>query len=196
MKHPSLSVVIPAAGSSVRLGQPKQLVEHNGMPLICKAVENALSLSPAEVIVVTGAYTDAVEAATRHSAARCVYHSNWAQGMGGSIAAGVAAINPDSAGLLILLCDQWRVQTTDLQTLAKTWQSDPTRIIAATTEGSLMPPAIFPARCFDELQQLGGDHGARSVINAHARLVTAVPVSNAAFDLDTKTQLEALQKPK
>jgi molybdenum cofactor cytidylyltransferase len=106
--------------------------------------------------------------------------------MGGSIAAGVAAINPDSAGLLILLCDQWRVQT----------QSDPTRIIAATTEGSLMPPAIFPARCFDELQQLGGDHGARSVINAHPRLVTAVPVSNAAFDLDTKTQLEALQKPK
>lgn len=195
MRLPSLSIVIPAAGSSERLGQPKQLVEHNGIPLICNAVENALTLSPAEVIVVTGAYAAQVEAATRHLPLHCVHNPNWAKGMGGSIAAGAAAISPGSAGLLILLCDQWRVQTTDLQTLAKTWQTDPTRITAAETEGNLMPPAIFPSGCFDELHQLDGDHGARSVIKAHPELITAVTIDNAAFDLDTKAHLELLKKP-
>lgn len=193
MKYPLLSIVIPAAGSSERLGQPKQLVEHNGTPLICKAVENALSLSPAEIIVVTGANAASIEAITEHLPIHRVYNPNWVDGMGGSIANGVAAINPESFGVLILLCDQWRVQAADLQILAKTWQIDPTRIVTAEAEGKLMPPAIFPIACFDELRQLDGEHGARSVIKAHPELTTAITINNAACDLDTKAQLEILK---
>jgi len=193
MKYPSLSVVIPAAGSSQRLGQPKQLVEHNGTPLICKAVEKAFSLTPAEIIVVTGAHATSIEAVTGHLPIRRVHNTNWANGMGGSIAKGVAAINPESFGVLILLCDQWRVQAADLQALAKTWQADPTRIVTAEAEGKLMPPAIFPIACFDELRQLDGEHGARSVINAHPGLITAITINNAACDLDTKAQMEMLK---
>lgn len=195
MKYPSLSVVIPAAGSSERLGQPKQLVEYNETPLICKAVENALSLSPAEVIVVTGAHATSIKAATEHLPIRHVHNANWANGMGGSIAVGVAAINPESFGVLILLCDQWRVQAIDLQALAKTWQADPTRIVPAEAEGKFMPPAIFPIGCLDELRRLDGRQGARSVIKAHPELITAITMKNAAFDLDTKAQMEMLKKP-
>ena len=193
MKYPLLSIVIPAAGSSERLGQPKQLVKHNGTPLICKAVDNALSLSPAEIIVVTGANAASIEAITEHLPIHRVYNPNWVDGMGGSIANGVAAINPESFGVLILLCDQWRVQAADLQILAKTWQIDPTRIVTAEAEGKLMPPAIFPIACFDELRQLDGEHGARSVIKAHPGMITAITINNAACDLDTKAQLEILK---
>jgi molybdenum cofactor cytidylyltransferase len=94
---------------------------------------------------------------------------------------------------MILLCDQYRVDSNDLQTLVKTWQSDPQRIVAAQTAGRLMPPVILPSSCFDALQQLQGDQGARNVLKNHPELITPVPIKNAAYDLDTPDQLEILK---
>ena len=44
--HPQLSIIIPAAGASERLGQPKQLVKYRGKALIRRAIENAETLAP------------------------------------------------------------------------------------------------------------------------------------------------------
>jgi CHASE2 domain-containing sensor protein len=82
----------------------------------------------------------------------------------------------------------------DLQQLVKAWQSDPTRIVAASSENRPMPPVILPSSCFDSLRSLQGDQGARSVLAAHPELLTPVPMKNAAFDLDTQTQLELLNR--
>jgi CTP:molybdopterin cytidylyltransferase MocA len=61
MSHPELSILIPAAGASERLGQAKQLVEYRGRSLIQNAVTSAVSINPFEVIVVTGAKATAVK---------------------------------------------------------------------------------------------------------------------------------------
>lgn len=193
MTSTSLSVVIPAAGSSQRLGQPKQLVTYKGQALIQNAVNLAFSVDPVEIIVVTGANAGAVKAVVQHPPVRWIHNPHWSTGMGGSIALGTAAINPDSTGLLILLCDQWRLQTQDLQNLATTWQSNPQRIVVAEADGTYMPPVIFPAACFGALQNLSGDQGARKVLGSHAELITPVPMEHAALDLNTQSHLEMLE---
>jgi molybdenum cofactor cytidylyltransferase len=193
MSYPQLSILIPAAGVSRRLGQPKQLQRYRKKTLIQNAVETAHSITPREIIVVTGANAEAVKDAIQTVPVCWIHNPNWSAGMGGSIATGAAGISPESTGVMILLCDQWRLRTSDLQDLAEKWHSDPERIVCAEADGQLMPPVIFPVSCFSDLQALKGDSGARSILEDHPELLTAVPLKNAAYDVDTPTQLSQLQ---
>ena len=193
MNSLSLSVLIPAAGSSERLGQAKQLVRYKGQSLIQNAINLAFSVDPGEIIVVTGANAEAVKAAVQQEPTRWIHNPRWSTGMGGSIALGASAMGPDSSSLLVLLCDQWRLKKWELQKLIVAWRSDPERIVVARAEGKYMPPVIFPSGCFEELCQLTGDQGARKVIENHPDLITPVQIENAAFDLNTQAQLEKLK---
>ncbi len=192
MKRAELSVLIPAAGASERLGQAKQLVKYKGKSLLQNAVVSAQSIQPREIIVVTGADSKAVMDAVQQASVRYLHNPHWATGMGGSIALGAAGVNPKSTGLLILLCDQWRIRAKDLHRLAETWRSDPQRIVVAQAEGHYMPPVIFPSKYFSQLSQLKGDQGARSLLKTYSDQLTPVLVKNAAFDLDTQAQLEEM----
>ena len=142
LDSPSLSILIPAAGSSERLGQAKQLVQYKGNSLLGNAVNSAHSMAPREIIVVTGAHSEAVRNAVQHPTVRWVHNPHWSAGMGGSIAIGVAAISRESAGLMILLCDQWLINTRDLDLLVKTWSCAPERIVVSEAEGHCMPPVV------------------------------------------------------
>jgi molybdenum cofactor cytidylyltransferase len=194
MNLPLLSVLIPAAGASTRLGATKQLLKYRGKSLLQNAVNAANAIDPEEIIVVTGANFEAVQAAVHHPTVHWIHNAWWSSGMGHSIALGAAALSPSSTGLMVLLCDQWRIQPKDLQTLLQIWRANPQRIVVAEVAGVCMPPVIFPASCFEQLQNLSGDQGARSIIDAHPELVIPIPMKNAAFDLDTKEQLEAMEK--
>ncbi|RLA51717.1 MAG: hypothetical protein DRR42_09565, partial [Gammaproteobacteria bacterium] len=76
--------------------------------------------------------------------------------------------------------------------LAQTWQSDPSRIVAAEADGHYMPPVIFPSACFEQLQALQGHKGARSLFKAFPERLRAVTIPHASFDLDTQSQLNDL----
>jgi molybdenum cofactor cytidylyltransferase len=196
----ALSVLIPAAGASRRLGQPKQLLRYRGETLIQRAIRLAASLAPLEIIVVIGANRDSVAAAidacrragSPADGVREVFNPDWGGGLGGSIARGADALSPGARGVMVMLCDQWRICRRDLQKLFHTWQSDTDRIVCAQASGRLGPPAIFPATCFADLRKLTGDHGAREVLSAHADLVRPVEIPAAAADLDTQADLAAL----
>ena len=187
------SVLIPAAGASTRLGQAKQLLRRGAVSLIQSAIDTAASCDPLEIIVVTGAYASGVRAAARDAPVRWVHNERWRDGMGVSIATGAAAIDPGSSGVLILLCDQWRIGAGDLHTLVSTWYSVPGRVVAAQAGGHYTPPVLFPSDWFDKLRSLDGDRGARSLLASRPGLVTPVPLDNAAFDLDTPAHLELFE---
>lgn len=193
MSYPKLSILIPAAGASERLGQPKQLVRYKGGTLIQNVIDTAFSIGPREVIVVTGAYRQAVRDAVQQGQVRWVHNTNWADGMGSSIAIGATVINPGSSAVMILLCDQWGLQTADLQLVVQTWQAHPERIVSAQAGSQNLPPVIFPAGLYQRLLSLGGDEGARKLVKEHQELLTTVACNNALFDLDEQSQLEKLK---
>ena len=174
----------------MRLGQAKQLVRFKSGTLIQNAVNIAQSVSPLETIVVTGANAEAVQNAVQQTTVRWIHNRYWSAGMGSSIAAGTASINPDSSGVMILLCDQWRLQTSELRAMAEAWQINPERIVVAQAGSQYMPPVIFPSAFFKQLGKLEGDQGARNLIMAHPDLVTAMAMESAAIDLDTPKHLD------
>ena len=196
MNHPLLSILIPAAGASMRLGQPKQLVRLRGSSLLQRAIDAARVLAPVEIIVVTGANAGAIEDAIQDSSVRWIHNSDWSAGMGGSIAMGAASISPESIGLMVILSDQWRITAQDLRTLTDTWISGPQRIVAAEAQGRYMPPVIFPSVCFEQLRELDGHQGARSLFETHQSLLTTLSTYQhglATMDRLTGEPLAALE---
>lgn len=193
------SIVILAAGSSRRLGQAKQLVQVNKQSLLQQTVQNATTLPATEIIVVTGAAADQLPSIqslnlTGPVPVRLVHNPDWIDGIGSSIAAGVREVSDRSKGVMILLCDQWQIEASDLHTLAMVWFEDCDLVIASKSSQANGPPVIFPLGCFKFLRQLRGDQGARKIVQEHAHLLRLVKIENAAADLDTPADLIKLEE--
>lgn len=193
MADARLSVLIPAAGASQRLGQAKQLLQYRGQSLLGHVIEVTSALDPLETIVVTGANAEAVRRALGPAHVRWVHNADWSAGMGTSIALGAGAVASEADGVLIILCDQYRIEAGDLQALASRWRAAPERITAASAAGRCMPPVIFPASLLRELKSLTGDRGAQSLFRQHATRLAPVEMAHATFDVDTRGQWLVMQ---
>jgi molybdenum cofactor cytidylyltransferase len=182
--------VLLAAGSSSRFGSPKQLAAVGGRPMLVRVLDALLELEGRDAIaVVLGANADRLGPLVRHESVNVVLNPDYAQGMAGSIRAGLAAAPADSRGVLIALADQVAVTSDDLRQLVICWQQRPDRIVAAQYTGTTGAPAIFPSELFGELAALQGDRGARALLSLHADRVVAVPMPSAALDVDTPADL-------
>jgi len=194
----SLGAILLAAGSSSRLGQPKQLLQVDGQPLVRLQAGKLLALNPACVIVVTGAEQAAVEHALKGLALQCVSNPNWQQGMGSSLACGIAAMPERVRGTILLLCDQWKVTTEDLLALNHAWERSPVTAVIAqwneespekATQTTSGPPVIFPRALFSSLIKLRGDRGAQQILKRYKAGVQRLDLPNARFDIDEASDL-------
>jgi CTP:molybdopterin cytidylyltransferase MocA len=189
-KIDNLAGMVLAAGGSTRLGRPKQLVELNGQPLICNALDAAGSSCGAGLVVVTGDSATDVENAIAGYPAQLARNDDWERGLASSIATGVdalAALNFDA--VLIMLCDQAFVDEQDIARLAEVWQNSPDRPAAAFYEDKIGVPAIFPDIYLDRLLRLEGDRGAQALLCEDSK-VSKVDMASAAFDVDTADDLQ------
>ena len=95
--------------------------------------------------------------------------------------------------MLVLLCDQPRVSEDGLRGLVAAWRRKADRDRRRRYEDVTGVPVIFPRRCFAALAALGGDRGARSLIEAAGDDVVRVALPAAAFDVDDAIAAAALE---
>lgn len=188
----ALHVLIPAAGNSSRLGTNKQLVDLNGAPLLRRSIERVLAAGLTEVTVVTGFAADAAREAAAGLGCRFVHNPYWEQGLGSSLAAGVAQLAAVAPAVLVVLPDQFQVSSAHLARLAAQHQLAPKNLVASRYQGVLGVPAVFPARLFSELLALAGKPGARGLFEAHRAETLVLDCPDAAVDLDTPADLAML----
>ncbi|HZE83211.1 MAG TPA: NTP transferase domain-containing protein, partial [Puia sp.] len=108
-------IVILAAGSSSRLGQPKQLLEYRNKSLIRHVTDEAISSATGPVIVVIGANATRVAAELKDTAALVRINEEWPEGMASSIRHGVKEMleaHPNTQSVTLAVCDQPFVSAT------------------------------------------------------------------------------------
>ncbi|MCC7257578.1 MAG: nucleotidyltransferase family protein [Gammaproteobacteria bacterium] len=186
--------LVLAAGAASRFAGPKQLARLGGEPLVVRAARLALGCCGAGVVVVTGAYGDEVEAVLAGLPVVTARNPDWAAGMGGSLARGVAELPAAASACLVLLGDQPAITSADLDRLVAAWRRAPGAAAAASFADALGAPAIFPAALWRELAMLQGDRGARALLAALPQ-VTAVAMPHAALDIDTPEDLARVPPP-
>jgi molybdenum cofactor cytidylyltransferase len=187
--EPGLHALVLAAGSASRFGSPKQLVRIGGQPMLHRAVSQATEVVGHAVTVVLGAYADQLAPLLKHTSASVLINRHWEEGMASSLRAGVASLPGSCDGVLVVLADQVSVTTFDLKRLATAWKRQPEWLIAATYDGHVGAPAIFPRSSFPAFSDLRGDAGARSILQRHIDRCLRIPMPNAAIDIDRPEDL-------
>jgi molybdenum cofactor cytidylyltransferase len=189
-----ISVLILAAGSSSRLGQPKQLVEFERQTLIERITHTALSVSE-EVLVVLGANIDMIKPKLEAFSDRIsiIENTNWNEGMGTSISLGVENLAPKSDGILILLADQPFISQVLLQKIMQTFAEKKCPIVASNYGGQLGVPILFDKSFFSELKNLKGEQGAKSFLKNYVEKITSIEFKEGLIDIDTPQDLLKLK---
>lgn len=195
-KGKNVGLVLLAAGASVRLGRPKQLLTYNGQTLLNHSIHNALDSGAQPVVVVLGAHAQQLQEKIKKDAVHLMVNANWQEGMASSIRCGVNYLletAPSVEGLILMVCDQPYVTTSLLNELMEAHEKSGKQIIACSYENSFGPPAFFHQSLFDELLQLKGDIGARSVVRQHTDMVDVIPFPGGDVDVDTEADYERIK---
>jgi len=185
----SLHAIVLAAGGSTRFGSAKQLVRMGDRPLLSLVAGRAAEVVGQALLIVLGAQAAELAPLLKHSAGSTVVNRDWREGLASSIRAGIARLPPSCAGAMLVLADQACVSAEDLRRLAGAWRRQPLGLAAAQYGGTVGAPAIFPRHLFSQLSDLRGDSGARVLLKRHADSLVRVPMTSAAFDLDTPDDL-------
>jgi molybdenum cofactor cytidylyltransferase len=193
MSKSVIGIIILAAGSSSRLGKPKQNLVYKGQTLLQRAIETAHSTIYETIMVVLGANAEAIIPTINNPKVNIIQNNEWAEGMASSIRLGVAKIqelNSSINSVILMLCDQPFIDThiLNMLMLAKTKSG----IAACGYNDTIGPPAMFDKVHFDELLELKGGEGAKKLLTKYADRVTIIPFEQGRTDIDTLEDFEQL----
>lgn len=182
-----ISGIVLAAGTSSRLGQPKQLMELGGRPILQHVLDAASAAGLDELVVVLGHRAEDVAAAlTLPANARTVVNPDYATGQASSMRTGLTAASPSSEATLLLLGDQPAMRPADIRAVVAAYRSGAGPVVQSSYRGTPGHPVLFDRSVWPDLLAVEGDRGARDVIKAHPDWVTRVDLdADLPPDLDT-----------
>ena len=178
------AAIVLAGGEGSRFAGEthKLLADFRGRPLWSWAVDVAVAAALDATYVVTGAVELAVA-----TPAVVVRNRDWPTGQASSLHAGLAAAAAAGHDVVVIgLADQPLIGPDAWQAVAA---ATATPIAVASFGGDRRPPVRLAAEVWS-LLPIHGDEGARALMRERPDLVTAVPCTGEAVDIDTLEDLE------
>lgn len=191
----NIAILLLAAGSSSRLGHPKQLVQINGQPLLQKMVETSLATGCSPVVIVLGAYFEKIKPVIENLPIHILENKNWESGMGSTISCGMDFLinnSPELKAVILLVCDQYYLAEKNIEELITVFNNSNKKIIASKYGETIGVPALFSKELFSDLLKLNGQSGAKKIIQKYMEGSAIVEFSEGVFDLDTEEDLKKL----
>ncbi len=195
-REPWVSAIVLAAGTSSRMGEPKPLVALAGRPLLAHVLDAVARSRVRETVVVLGAAAERVRVGVPLSGARIVENRAFADGLSSSIRSGVAAIDPEAEAFFVVLGDAPFVRAATLDALMAARERTGARVVVPVYDGVRGNPVLLDRSLVDEVDQLVGDRGCRSIRQRHPRETVEVAVDDAGvvIDLDTADDLDRARR--
>lgn len=183
--------VILAAGGSLRLGRPKQLLIWRQRPLLQHVIDAAAASSLAEIVVVLGHEASLIsDALTMPEGARIAHNPNYRSGQASSLQVGLNALSADVHAAAILLSDHPYVSATLIDRVLAGFDPSSAPVVRPIF-GDVPGHPVVVARSEWERWTFSGDEGARSLLKGSP--VRELSIAEAEFvDVDTWDDYEAL----
>lgn len=192
-QYPSYGIVILAAGTSSRLGIPKQLLPYKGDSLLNNAIKTAQQVTPSAMVVVLGAEAESLR---KDLDVPTILNPEFREGMASSIRCGIQYMIGHPAekieNIMLMVCDQPHVDAAHISALIEKQQATGAKIVASFYADRKGVPALFNKAVFQELLALTGDVGARRIIEKYDADTVVVPFPAGVIDIDTDEAYRAL----
>lgn len=190
-------LIILAAGTSARLGKPKQLLTYKGESLIRRAVRAGIGAHCNPIVVVLGAHFEEIKPEIESKSVHIAYNPYWQEGIASSIRIGVSELrkqNIDIEETIIMLCDQPMADATLFKNMMLEKRKTGKGIVACSYNETIGVPVLYQKKYFPELLALKGDEGAKKILVRHKKEVYVIPFPDGAIDIDTIDDYEDLLK--
>ena len=186
--------IVLAAGSSKRLGRPKQtlpLGDSTVLGIVVSRVEQS-QLDP--VVLVLGGAADEARKPLELTRAVIAYNDAYEEGCARSILAGLDTVEPAEA-VMLLLGDMPGVRTSIVDGVIAAWNSKRTWGAITSYRGELGHPLLFSRDAFGDLRALHGDKAVWKIVDREPPTrMQRVEVDEALpLDIDTWEDYEAVR---
>jgi molybdenum cofactor cytidylyltransferase len=185
-----VAALVLAAGSSRRLGQPKQLLEFRGQTLLDATLTTAREVGVGQVVVALGGAAEEVRRRADLSGVDVVLNPDFGDGCSTSIRSALGRVRDDVRGLVLLLGDQPGV-TADVVRFLVAGASGHRLGVCAYDDG-LGHPLWFDRSMFPTLEGMHGDKAVWKLVDAGDDLVEVPVPGYVPLDVDTWDDYRAL----
>ena len=193
-----LAILILAAGEGSRLGgYPKALLKKGGESLLKRFIQSTQSFDPIETLVVTGFYSDQIEAEIKLIKQFVTNPITWVKnlqlelGQASSVRLGLESLRSDYDILMIALCDQPSIASAEIEALLGQFNQRAANqeIILPMVNGQRGNPVLFSRRLIDQILSIPG-MACRPYMDERPELVKLFITDNQAYLMDVDTQAD------
>ena len=188
--------IVPCAGTSERMGEPKALMEVTGKTFVQRAVDT-LSLGGCAPVMVVVPNDPDIESAAYSTHAHVLVNHDPGEGPITSLRLALRKLTSQLDGIIYLPVDHPLVQVDTIRQLLAVARESSAPLVIPTYLGNRGHPSFFRATLFTELNDPTLDGGARTVVHRHLSEATLIPVNDSGVlaDIDTPESYEcALQQ--
>ena len=180
-----VAALVLAAGSSRRLGRPKQLLPFRGATLLDATIEAVIGFGFAQTIVTLGGAAPGVRGTVDLSKVDVVDSLHHTDGCSSSIVSALDAIDPGAAGFMLFLGDQPDVPSAAVDSLLESAEAGAEVAVVEYNDGT-GHPFWFARSMFGPLADLHGDKAVWKLLESGQHETARVQVdADIPLDVDT-----------
>ncbi len=186
--------IVLGAGSSRRLGRPKQTLPFGDTTLLGWTLRNIEASSLDRVVLVAGGAADEALAALTPARAEVAFNESYGTGCASSLLAGLDAAG-DCDAIMLLLGDMPGVDPEVIDSVRADWERHRPWAAITSYEGGLGHPFVFSSAAFATLRGLHGDKAVWKIVDGRPDRVRQVPIARPLpQDVDTWEDYERAQQ--
>lgn len=196
----SIAAIILAAGRATRFGagpdDSKVLAKLDGASLLRRVAVAASQSKAQPVIAVVGHAFAKVEAELRGFDFQIIRNHDLDLGLSHSLKLGLSLVPETASGAIVLLADMPYVTAKLVDDLVRAFETAAEKPLAVVPvrSGARGNPVVLSREIFAEAKAVGGDRGARGLLDklTHGVLEVGIDTEAIAVDVDTRETLDRL----
>lgn len=183
--------VVPAAGRSSRIGNPKPLLDADGATFLERTVGVLREGGASRVVVGVREDRGPIHATALRTGAHVLVPEDVEDGPITSVRAALDWWESEEEGspeaLLLLPVDHPKVEAATVAALLRAFQDEGASLVLPVHGGHSGHPVLFAGALLEELREEGLEEGARTVVHRHREAALEVEVSDRGVLVDIDT---------
>ncbi len=189
--------LVLAAGTSTRMGRPKQLLPVEGMSLLDRVLVEALNSELTLVVLVLGYKAQEIKEDLKteihHPKLKIIENRDYKNGTSSSIITGLSEVEDEYDHCMIILADMPHITANIINRLLHQYLASRLPLGSIKIENRRSHPVIFGRKLYPEIHQLQGDLGARDLFIKYSDNVCLVEPEEDYNDRDIDTPDDYLE---